>query len=120
MTNIGSATFSLDIAHEADAVVVRVRGEFDGTTSPGLRQALYDLIDDDDSRSYWLDLGAMTFIDSSGLSALLGIFRRARERGGDVALVNPRRSTLRVIEIAGLTGLVTIVHEHDSRGAGGS
>lgn len=113
MADIGSATFSLDVAHEADAVVVRVKGELDGTTSPALRQTLYDLIDDG-GRSYWLDLRAMTFIDSSGLSALLGILRRVREGGGDLALVNPRRSTLRVLEIAGLTGLVTIVHEPDS------
>ena len=113
MANTGSATFSLDTAHEAAGVVVRVKGELDGMTSPVLRQELYDLIDDG-GRSFRLDLRAMTYIDSSGLSALLGILRRVKERGGELALVNPRRSTLRVFEIAGLTGLVTIVHEHDS------
>ncbi len=57
----------------------------------------------------------MTFIDSTGLSALLGVLRRARESGGDLTLVNPRPSALRVFEVAGFGGLFTVTHEADSR-----
>jgi anti-anti-sigma factor len=56
-----------------------------------------------------LDLTALSFIDSSGISQLIVALKRQRELGGDVILRSPPDQARRVLEIAGLTRVFTIV-----------
>lgn len=115
MAITGSDTFSLDTTEEADGVLVRLAGDLDVEAAPLLRQALRRLIDERGSQRFRLDLSGVTFIDSTGLSALLGVHRRACESGGDLTLVNPRPSALRVFDVAGFGGLFNITHDPDRR-----
>ncbi|OGV52495.1 MAG: hypothetical protein A2X49_09280 [Lentisphaerae bacterium GWF2_52_8] len=46
-----------------------------------------------------VDLGGVHFIDSLGLGALISIFKRVAERGGDMRLVRPQHSVKLVLEI---------------------
>jgi anti-sigma B factor antagonist len=85
-----------------------VIGEVDGQTAPFLRDRLLDVIDGQGNLAVALDLSAMTFIDSAGLSALVDLDGRARQRGAAFALHNPRPTTARVFEIAGLNQILTI------------
>jgi len=52
-----------------------------------------------------IDLGAVTFIDSSGLGALVRIRNVARERGRQVLLTNVPPSVDRLLTVTGLSGL---------------
>jgi anti-sigma B factor antagonist len=49
-----------------------------------------------------IDLGAVTFIDSSGLGALVRIRNVAHERGKDVVLANVPDSVVRLFAVTGL------------------
>lgn len=49
-----------------------------------------------------LDLGALTFIDSSGLAMIVRAARRARGAGGQLVLRRPPPPVWRTIELAGL------------------
>lgn len=51
-----------------------------------------------------LDLDSLSFVDSSGLKALL----HARSGGRQVVLANPRSQTLRILEIAEVIDLFPI------------
>ncbi len=55
-----------------------------------------------------LELSGVTFIDSAGLRSLIRAQRRAEEAGGSLVLRSPRPSTLRVLEITGLTDELTV------------
>jgi anti-anti-sigma factor len=46
-----------------------------------------------------VDLGGVSFIDSLGLGALISIFKRVAERGGDMRLVRPQQAVKLVLEI---------------------
>ena len=46
-----------------------------------------------------IDLGAVEFIDSSGIGALLGLYKRLPAAHGAVPLLHPRRAVRTVIEL---------------------
>lgn len=100
--------FELAVSRALEAVVVAIRGELDAYTSPRLRSQLQDLITNQGNRTVVVDLERMTFIDSSGLSALVEALKCIRSRGGELTLANPSRSTLKVFEISGLNRVFTI------------
>ena len=68
-----------------DAHVVTLRGEIDAFTAPSLRDDLRHLVEETGARTVVVDLAAVTFLDSSALGALVGVFRRLRERNGQLA-----------------------------------
>lgn len=50
-----------------------------------------------------IDVAAVTFIDSSGLGALIAVRNATRAAGGQVALVNASKPVARMLELAGLS-----------------
>jgi anti-anti-sigma factor len=73
--------FALDLEQVGDASVrVRVRGELDLATSPALGETLGREIAD--GKSVVVDLSGVTFIDSSGLNALIRALRLSEGNGG--------------------------------------
>ena len=87
--------------------VLRLLGEVDFETAPDLDAALTKVERLGVSRIV-LDMSGLTFIDTSGLNRLVLALKRQRENGGDVVLQSPRRQTMRVLEIVGLTNVFTI------------
>jgi anti-anti-sigma factor len=53
-------------------------------------------------------LSGVGFIDGAGLSALVGVVRRASEQGGWVVVVIPTGSLRKVLGEAGLDRVVTV------------
>ena len=54
------------------------------------------------SRSLVLDLEAVERIDAAGVSALIGLYRGAREAGQRFTIVNPRPQIAQVLALLGL------------------
>ncbi len=74
---------SLTVERDPAGVIV-VHGDIDVAGGPILEVALVD--DENDNSQVVIDLGDVSFIDSSGLRCLLGASRRARDRGTTVVL----------------------------------
>lgn len=100
--------FAIDVASpDAKPLHVLVRGDLDLTTSRVLGEALERALDD--GNSVVLDLSAVTFIDSTGLSTLIRALRQSESNGGALALSpNLPAQIRRVFEITGLNGLFPI------------
>lgn len=105
-------------ANGGDATVVLV-GELDMMTAPAYEEGLQQLYDEG-ARQITLNLEALSFIDSSGLSALVASLKRFRGVGGDVVLRSPTRATAKVLEICGLTQVFTIEGQPDHTANGDS
>jgi len=91
-----------DVTREefAERIVVRVAGEIDMATALELRSALSP----DGGRPIVIDLTETTFVDSSGLNALVAAWH-----SGTVAGVrHPTPPVMRAIQIAGLDQVLTI------------
>lgn len=91
--------------------VVALEGELDLDTAPRFRAALSDLLDDETVAELTVDMSRLEFIDSTGLRVLVEAVSRLGERGGDLVIRRARPSTLKVLEICGLTKSVKLTAE---------
>jgi anti-anti-sigma factor len=64
-----------------------------------------------------VDLGALDFLDSSGVHGLVAAHLEAQSRGGRVALLNPSGAVAAVLDITGVGTLLGSVS--DGKTAGG-
>lgn len=84
------------------ATVIHAVAEIDAATSPQLREHLRDAISANPGTVVVVDMGAVEFIDSTGLGVLVGALKRARLDGGDLALVNVQPMVMRIFTVTGL------------------
>lgn len=90
-------------------LIVQVDGELDLETSPVFREKVesklnqYEMI-----KHLILDLKKVNFIDSSGLGAILGRFKRLSQQGGRVSAVNVSPQVRRIFELSGLLKIMKI------------
>ena len=92
------ATWS--IVSVPDGVCLQVRGEIDLVAETPLVEQVGALAESEETSAILLDLGAVDFIDSSGVRALIRVWR---EHGDRVRLVAASHPVRRVLDIAGLT-----------------
>lgn len=86
---------------EGEWAILDVQGDVDVYTASQLRQLIFDEVDHG-ARKIVVNLKNVPFVDSTGLAAMIGGARRARERHGDLVLASPSphvRSTLRVTDL---------------------
>lgn len=102
--------FEVDVARHGGADVLTVRGELDVATAPHLTEAAGA-----GNGRLIVDLTEATFLDSTGLRALI---RLAKDDGRDVAVVCPpgNRAVLLVLE---LSGFDTVIERFESLGDAG-
>jgi anti-sigma B factor antagonist len=88
--------------HVIDEVqVFELNGSLDIATSPTVRAALTSA-SERGGHQLIVDLTQVDFLDSTGLGALIGGQRRAREFNGEVRLVAKEGQILRLLRITGL------------------
>jgi anti-anti-sigma factor len=80
------------------AAVLSIGGELDALSVPELRPALDELIAERWPRIV-VDLEHLSLIDSSGVGALVYLFRRAREQGGSVLVRGAKAQPLAILRL---------------------
>jgi len=63
----------------------------------------------ENEKHFALDMSGVTFIDSLGLAALVSGLKLARQRGGDVVLVNPSDRVRTILELTVMDKVFRIV-----------
>ncbi|MBE3577447.1 MAG: anti-sigma factor antagonist [Limnochordales bacterium] len=97
----------LSVSIEGDVLLVRLEGELDLNTAPKFRAAVEETIGRRPHLLHLvLDLTGVTFVDSSGLGAILGRYRQFAERGGRVVVIGLQPSVRRLFELSGLFRVV--------------
>ena len=90
--------------------IVAVAGEVDIATVTRLRERLFELAAS--GRTLVVDLDQVSFIDSSGLAALVGAAKRAAAHGASLQVVCTRPRT-RQSSVTGLDGQVPLARTLD-------
>ncbi len=75
-----------------------------------LRETIHDLLAKGDKKIL-LNLGEITYIDSSGIGELIGAFTSVRNKGGDLKLLN---LTKKVHDLLQITKLYTVFDIKDN------
>jgi len=92
----------METVSAGDCAVLQVAGDIDACTAPELRQRVIRLIDDG-TLHIIADLRGVDFLDSTGLGALAGSFKRLRMREGSLKLVTSGGRILQIFQVTGLT-----------------
>jgi anti-anti-sigma factor len=104
--------FAIETSTTGDVLVLAVTGEVDMATAPELARAI-GLVSDH-ARGVIVDFTEVTFLDSSGLNALVRGQREVAEQGIAFNIVVPPGSpVLRVFEITQLTESLAVVASVD-------
>jgi anti-sigma B factor antagonist len=85
------------------AAIIDVRGELDVTTVSAFRALLVETIKREQPAHVVVDMLHVTFMDSTGIGALVIGYNTAREIGADFVVRNPSTFVLRQLHITGLT-----------------
>ena len=88
-------------------VLIRLSGEVDLSWSQSVRRAVLDALEGDGAVG--VDLSAVSYIDSSGIAALVEGFQTARTRGSRFALVAVSDAVRAVLELARLDRVFLLV-----------
>lgn len=95
--------------HEPGRTVVLVTGEVDLESGPRLREFLASELAQLHGGVLVLELGGVSFCDSSGLQAFVATLRRAKLLGTELILrVEPGSRFARFLELAGVAELFTL------------
>ena len=93
---------------------VAVLGEIDFSNADEVAQALRDAVADWSPTQLRVDLRRATFIDSTGLGALIEGYRAATTRDSDFVVVNPTAGLRRVLTVTGLCELFGLTEQDES------
>ena len=100
---------TIDLTRCGSILVVKVQGELDLSTSPVFRDKIEtELARDENIRHLDLDLKDVSFIDSSGLGAVLGRFKSISQRGGKLVGVEVPLHLEKLFALSGLLKIMII------------
>lgn len=95
-------------AVQGNAIRVSLRGDLDLKTAGPLREALDKLADRYRDKNLILDLGEVSFVDSSGLGVILGRYRRLAQDTRTISLVGVKPGVRAVLELAGIDSIMSV------------
>ena len=87
-------------------LIATLGGELDHVQAERLRGQIDAAYDKSPCKHIIFDMGAVTFMDSSGIGMVIGRYKNAEKRGGQLALVNMTDSIRRLYEVSGLSKIV--------------
>lgn len=91
---------------DGDLGVITPVGRLTMVSAKSLTEAVASLVDQGAPRVV-VDLGETTFIDSSGLGALVAGLKRCRQAGGDLRIARPSSQVTTVLAMTNLDKVLT-------------
>ena len=86
---------------------VKVHGEVDVYTAPKLREIVFPL-SEKESAQIVIDLSGVSYMDSTGLGVIVGVFKSCRAHNGELKLIGLSDRLKRLFEITGLADILNI------------
>jgi anti-sigma B factor antagonist len=107
-------SLKITMRETADATILDLSGRITlgeglGDLRDSIREALSGT-----RKNIVLNLGEVSYIDSSGLGQLIGSYATVRERGGQLKLVNLQK---KVVDLMQITKLLTVFETYNTEAA---
>lgn len=96
----------IDVSREGSCATVTVAGELELVQGDKLEAAVRRLLAD--VERVVVDLNGVTFMDSSGLGALIAVRQAAEEAGSGFALRSPTQAVTRVLELTSTASIFEV------------
>jgi len=103
------------ISHEtidSDIDLLRVSGFLDAHTFEKVEGAIGALFSQGRHRLI-VDLTDLDYISSAGAGVLLAVSSESAENGGGLVLLGPQERVMEVLDLLGVTGMLTVANDRD-------
>jgi anti-anti-sigma factor len=104
----GTSTFRIENTRSRGRQTLAPSGELDSGSYPALIEAFERAAGDLDGGELHLDLGALSFIDSAGLRAIIQLQRSAGERGIALVVTPPAPPLTDLLQLTGVASRLTL------------
>jgi len=101
-----------------DLLIARVSGELDIRTVPYFKEKILDKTENPGINNLILNLKGVSFIDSSGLGAILGRYRYLKKNEGKVLLVSLKPQVEKIFKMAGMLKIMDSYKNEDEAMSG--
>lgn len=98
----------MDVKQLQNTVVVKLDGELDMLMAEKLRKDIEERLKNKPIANLIIDMEKVSFIDSSGLGAIIGIYKKVNAVGGGMAIIGPQPSVRKVLLFSGIDKLINI------------
>lgn len=111
----GGAALSLKTELEVKygVLCIRLEGELDHHTADELREKVNRVMDEQMVQHILLNLGNLTFMDSSGLGVILGRYKRISGLGGEMVVCSISPAVRRLFELSGMFKILRLETDED-------
>ncbi len=97
----------IQLKNEGNIVVLSISGELDLYNAPELKEAIQKLINDKKVQVI-IDMDRVSYVDSSGIGALISSFSSLKKSQGQMRICNVAGSVRKVFELTRLTSFFQI------------
>jgi anti-anti-sigma factor len=92
--------------HGDGATIMFVRGEFDAAVADELRDAALATLRFSDCTGLHIDMAEVSFMDCSGITALLQLHNHTVTTGQHLTVINPSSQTRRILNLTGSSAVL--------------
>lgn len=114
--SIGVSILSIRVSRVDDRAVLELAGDLDLAAVADLRNQARTALETENCGRLSLDLGAVDFLDSSGLGVLVELRNLARDKDVPLEMINVPAGPARIITIAGLAETFGLVPDGNTAG----
>ena len=98
----------------AEGLIVHVRGEIDHHSALSVRRSIDEKVTLARPALVLLELSGVDFMDSSGLGLIMGRYALMKQRGGDLAVLDPSFAVVKMMKLAGMERMIRMVKQKKS------
>lgn len=96
-----------------ETLVVHVGGEIDHHSAVAVRTGIDAEIASKRPPRVLLELSSVDFMDSSGLGLIMGRFALVKQYGGTLAVLDPSPAVLKIMKLAGMERMISILKSRE-------
>jgi len=97
-----------------DNLIVKVVGELDLVVAKEFRETVDKMLMDRPVKNLILDFSKVSFIDSSGLGAILGRYKLVQQKEGKMSILGVTPAVYRILELSGIMRIIPIFKPEDT------
>ena len=95
-------------SYQQGRLTLHLKGELDHHEAAAALRKITQTLDDYLPRDCVVDMGGLTFMDSSGIALILKISRLMAETGGRAWVENAQKQPLKVIDASGIDRMIKV------------
>ena len=96
----------LQIHIEGRVLIASLEGELDHHQAERLRPQIDAAYEKSTCKHLVLDMGGVSFMDSSGIGMIIGRYKNTEKRSGQLVLANMNEAIARLFDVSGLAKIV--------------